>query len=311
MKHKFIVYLFTNKETEMKYVGFTGDTLENRVKQHMDKARLSVGKRSTRFHKVLSKYGIDGFTVETLFVSECREASLYMENYYIKLHHTFVDDPECNGYNLTQGGQQAKKSKESIEKQRAKVIGVKKPDGFGEKVSARVSGENNPMFGKTGELHPNYGTTAPEEKLNKMSESATLAHQKRKLKLESGEIQEYKKPNSEESLQQMRETKRQQAANGELWLQNPENAKIWAEKRKSLGLRQTEKQKSAAKMANVGVFDIEDDSGIIHNVIGLGDFCAKNDINYTNIMYAFRSGKGKFVNGFRIIKNHGKINATK
>lgn len=49
-------------------------------------------------------YGIENFSFE--IIEECPPQELNnREIYWISYYHTWVLDPQCNGYNLTNGGE--------------------------------------------------------------------------------------------------------------------------------------------------------------------------------------------------------------
>jgi hypothetical protein len=56
-------------------------------------------------HVAISSYGAENFFPEVIWAGSVDKLN-EKEIYYIKKLHTFVDDPKCNGYNLTTGGGQ-------------------------------------------------------------------------------------------------------------------------------------------------------------------------------------------------------------
>ena len=64
-----------------------------------------------------------------------------------------------------------KPSSESVKKVADQLRGKKRPRSVGRKISQSMMGSKNPMYGKTGELHHNYGTHHSEESKRKNSES--------------------------------------------------------------------------------------------------------------------------------------------
>jgi hypothetical protein len=70
---------------------------------------------SRRVRIAIKSYGIDSFSFEILEITPPDKAILNeLERKYIKEYHTFIDDPECRGYNLIDGGGSFIPSKESI-----------------------------------------------------------------------------------------------------------------------------------------------------------------------------------------------------
>lgn len=58
-------------------------------------------KKCVLFYRAIQKYGWDNFEHTILEKNiDSQEKANEKETYYIKLYHTYVEDPECNGYNL-------------------------------------------------------------------------------------------------------------------------------------------------------------------------------------------------------------------
>jgi len=111
-----VIYCYKNKKNGKCYIGFTSN-FGNRRKGHL-KSAIS-GKDTYYFHNILRKIGENGFKISIIEsdfpISEWRKR----ERYWIKKLHTWVGDPECNGYNLTKGGEGAlgyKWTKEQLSK---------------------------------------------------------------------------------------------------------------------------------------------------------------------------------------------------
>ena len=92
------VYLVTNKENGMQYVGQTVRTLEQRWNHHVSYALRGKGHY---FAHAIKSYGPEQFTVETLHVCESKEEMDFTEIFYIELLKT----RRPAGYNLTAGGE--------------------------------------------------------------------------------------------------------------------------------------------------------------------------------------------------------------
>jgi group I intron endonuclease len=92
------VYLVTNKENGMQYVGQTVRTLEQRWNSHVSYALRGKGHY---FAHAIKCYGPEQFTVETLHVCESKEEMDFTEIFYIELLKT----RSPAGYNLTAGGE--------------------------------------------------------------------------------------------------------------------------------------------------------------------------------------------------------------
>ena len=92
------IYMYENKINHKKYIGQSINILKRKWEH------LHQPSKTSYFDNVLSKIGEDQFIFS--IIEEC-EASLLdeKEKYWIKYYHTYIKDPECWGYNLTEGGQ--------------------------------------------------------------------------------------------------------------------------------------------------------------------------------------------------------------
>lgn len=92
----YFVYRHTSQDGKA-YIGFTGHTVERRLKAHLrDAAKGS----ETPFHVALREYGEDAFTSEVLGEFKTAREALDFEIEMIALHNTM----EPNGYNVMAGG---------------------------------------------------------------------------------------------------------------------------------------------------------------------------------------------------------------
>lgn len=68
------------------------------------------------FSKAIKKYGKDAFSHEILVDNiQTQEEANDLERFYIAKFHTWIDDPECWGYNLTPGGEGGRDFKHTAE----------------------------------------------------------------------------------------------------------------------------------------------------------------------------------------------------
>jgi hypothetical protein len=109
------IYL-VHKDSKPVYVGYTSKSVKERWKEHLKNSN----KPKYPLHHAIKKYGVDSFTIETLYESEDGEHTLnYMEHHYIWLYRT-----HCSlcGYNVTLGGDGSSKGlTEKERKERRKV----------------------------------------------------------------------------------------------------------------------------------------------------------------------------------------------
>ena len=88
-----LIYMYTNKINNKKYIGQTTRSLKIRHQQHLSQC-------DTYFDKALHKYGENNFSLEILEdnIDDIKVLN-QKEEYYIQLYNTFED-----GYNLNRGG---------------------------------------------------------------------------------------------------------------------------------------------------------------------------------------------------------------
>lgn len=91
------IYCATNQLNGKKYIGMTGKSIDERIKEHLYEARTNTGKY---FQRSLQKYGFDNFSWEILEETEVRDIAFEIEKRFIK----DLDTKRPNGYNLTDGG---------------------------------------------------------------------------------------------------------------------------------------------------------------------------------------------------------------
>ncbi len=92
---KNVIYLFTNKINQKKYVGQSID-FNVRLSAHKQQAK----KDEYPLYRAIRKYGWDNFSIDIIFNCESEKQLNEMESYYIKMFGTLAP----NGYNLTTGG---------------------------------------------------------------------------------------------------------------------------------------------------------------------------------------------------------------
>lgn len=103
MMKKGIIYVFTNKENGLQYVGQTTKELKQRTYQHVyDATKRKVG---GKFYNALRKYSINNFEVEVVYeiYDETLESLVKKLN---EVEHTEIEKRNSinNGYNTERGG---------------------------------------------------------------------------------------------------------------------------------------------------------------------------------------------------------------
>ena len=143
------IYLTTNLVNNKKYIG-----------QHKGKPNDSYLGSGIHIKQAIKKYGKENFKKEVLEYANSQEELNELERKIIALHNAVEDKNYYNvaigGYTpVVVGGMKGKKHTKET-KQKLRELNM---------------GENNPMFGKYGELKPNYGSQHSEETKKKISET--------------------------------------------------------------------------------------------------------------------------------------------
>jgi group I intron endonuclease len=97
----YTIYRHINKINGKSYIGQTCQKLSRRWKSGYGYTK----ERQPTFYNAIQKYGWDNFEHEILSdnIKTLDEAN-EQEKYWIAYYHTWVYDSECNGYNITKGG---------------------------------------------------------------------------------------------------------------------------------------------------------------------------------------------------------------
>lgn len=119
-----IIYCIVNGINNKCYIGqtlwFWGRFIGNGFTSHLSEFRnVCISKSTNRYlYNAFRKYGCRNFTVYILESLESRELLNERESYWIKTLHTCRYDTNCNGYNMTWGGDDVSYlySEESINK---------------------------------------------------------------------------------------------------------------------------------------------------------------------------------------------------
>ena len=130
-----LIYMITNQLNNMKYIGQTKKTLEQRWKRHIkDSKTKKYGCRALKDAIIL--HGHENFNIETLLI--CNESLLNdYEHKFIALYNTLSP----NGYNLQTGGLKGSKvCKETSEKMSNSQKGIPKTEETKRKISETLSG---------------------------------------------------------------------------------------------------------------------------------------------------------------------------
>ena len=101
----YLIYCYTNKENNKKYIGLTSRTIEKREMNHIYESKNKTNKcYNAPFKRAIRKYGIDGFKREIIDIANTLEEACELEKFYIKKYKTYYKYKNSNGYNATIGG---------------------------------------------------------------------------------------------------------------------------------------------------------------------------------------------------------------
>ena len=207
------IYKITNTKNGKFYIGMTVDSLEQRLKEHIQECRRyerGTVKYKSRLYNAMLADGIQYFIIELVEDNVPRELVGAREQYYIKLLNSQDDSI---GYNISKGGragppqgkhtEQAKLMQSIHNKNKIwcydpetleyrKVLPENVPEGFVigmlESHKAKLKGENNGMYGKVG---ANRGKRLSEETKRRLSESKKAKNKDRNRAWYTNGIEEF------------------------------------------------------------------------------------------------------------------------
>lgn len=127
----YTIYLATNVVNGKQYVGFDS-AWPRRKKSHLTAAFSKSPKQyKQHFHDAIKKHGRENFTWEVIYQSlELDHTLSVMEHHFISQYRTYVGYSDCNGYNLTLGGEGQKGRLMSDETKRKKSVALKGKPSF-------------------------------------------------------------------------------------------------------------------------------------------------------------------------------------
>lgn len=137
------IYIIKNTENDMIYVGSTTLSLEERFQQHLKHSREG---REGIFFDDLRAQSVGDFNIELVDKVFIRHQFIIEEYWWNKLN--------SDGfalYDIKRGASHSKNTKQRISQSRQENRFDYSSEEFKAKMSLKTSGENNGMFGKTGE----------------------------------------------------------------------------------------------------------------------------------------------------------------
>ena len=166
-EHNYYIYCYTNTINNKKYIGQTKQSKEIRSGVNGWKYQ-----GCPRFWSAIQKYGWDNFSYTVLKTNLTLDEANYWEQYYISIYHTWIDDPLCQGYNLSKGGFNKVHTQETIEKMRESH----KKENLSKETLKRMSDSAKKKYIEHPELKEkikqlNLGKKLSEEQRKKMSDS--------------------------------------------------------------------------------------------------------------------------------------------
>ena len=145
------LYLITNLSNNKTYVGWTSRDPHLRFIEHQKTRKPKYQSRSAISYAI-EKYGNDNFLFEVLTETTDQQYSKSLESFYVAWYGSLID---VWGYNKDFGGTGHKRTAETIEKHRQKLLGTKQSEEHKRKRAKK--GKDNPMYGRTGDKHHNFG----------------------------------------------------------------------------------------------------------------------------------------------------------
>lgn len=187
-ERKFKIYCYTNIHNNKKYIGQTYRTLACRAgeggKRYKNPELEDDDLNQFMFWKAIYKYGWESFIPSILEDNLTLQEANEREKYWIAYYHTWVDDPQCWGYNLQPGGENHTASEATKEKLREKFSGEKNPF-YGKHHTEETKQKLRETFlGKPGHKH----TEETKKKLSEDRMGAKHHNAKKVLCVETGII---------------------------------------------------------------------------------------------------------------------------
>ena len=98
------IYKITNQCNQKSYIGKSKDIQTRWRAHHTEPFNPNADMYNSLFYRAIRKYGIENFSFE--IIELCPEEKLNeREIYWISYYNTYIKSPNCNGYNMTIGGE--------------------------------------------------------------------------------------------------------------------------------------------------------------------------------------------------------------
>lgn len=154
----YTIYKATNTKNGKVYIGFSKNWPQRINGHNYDRRYGNAPHRA--FYKAMQKYGWESFEWEAIYQSRDFDHTLtVMEPYFIDQYRSWVGFEDCNGYNITRGGEGAvgwKRSPELIENHRQQMKSRKQsPDHVEKRMKKLREGSHRSWCrGKTKDTDP-------------------------------------------------------------------------------------------------------------------------------------------------------------
>lgn len=169
------IYEIVNKESGKRYVGSTGDSFENRWRQHRSLLRAG-NHHSIHLQRAWDKYGEEKFEFRIL---EEMVAPGFCYHDYITREQWYLDNERCE-YNVSSRADRPtgmlgkNHSQETIEKIKQNNLGKKRNEESKKKMSLAKSGKNSPWYGTGGPMKGKKHSVKSKLKVAKLTEQEVL-----------------------------------------------------------------------------------------------------------------------------------------
>lgn len=97
------VYIIKNIVNEKVYIGKTFKSLQERLADHINSSKKPKANKRL-LYAAMNKYGIEKFYIECLECNLTDIQACEKESYYIQKYKSYIGFNNCNGYNMTLGG---------------------------------------------------------------------------------------------------------------------------------------------------------------------------------------------------------------
>ena len=174
------IYKITNLCNQKVYIGKSIDILKRWV---VHKSLLNENKHYNKhLQNAWNKYGQDSFLFE-IIDTDSEDKLDDLEVYYIDFYNSASQE---HGYNKTLGGDGSIPTEETRQKLSIAHKGRLGTEESRRKQSLKLSGENNPMYGRKGVLSPVFQRQKSDEEIQKIKDSWTDERRKEQSERVSG-----------------------------------------------------------------------------------------------------------------------------